>query len=277
MKTLFKFFPIFLLVLTLTGCIDVQYKMNLKTDGSGTIEEIVYMNSAMIQMLKGFMAMGNDSTQQKEFSLFDEDELRKEAKDLGKGVRYVSGEELKDNGREGYRAVFEFDDVNKIKMNEDVSNKTPSMGEEETPEDDITFKFIKGSPATLMIYMPEDDEGENEVEGQNEAAEGNEVESDSNSIQDEEWTDEMKNMMKDFRISIQIELDGDIVETNATNVDGSNITLLEVSFNKLLEDPEKFKKLKGLDDASYEETKELLKDIPGVKLEMNEEVKVVFE
>ncbi|NOX66322.1 MAG: hypothetical protein GXO85_11185 [Chlorobi bacterium] len=271
MKTLFRFFPILLLVITLTGCIDVQYKMHLRTDGSGTIEEIVYMNSAMVQVLKGFMAMGNDSTQQKEFSLFDEDELRKEAKDLGTGVRYVSGEELKDNGREGYRAVFEFDDVNKIKMNEDVSDKTPSLGVEETPEDNITFKFIKGSPATLMIYMPNDNEEGNEVE------EEVEVEADSVGNQDEEWTDEMKNMMKDFRISIQIELDGDIVETNATNVDGSTITLLEMSFNKLLEDPEKFKKLKGLDDASYEETKELLKDIPGVKFEMNEEVKVVFE
>lgn len=271
MKILFKFFPILLLVLTLTGCIDVQYKMHLRTDGSGTIEEIVYMNSAMIQMFKDFSAMGNDSTQQKEFSLFDEDELRKESEDFGKGVRYVSGEELKDNGREGYRAVFEFDDVNKIKMNEDITDKTPSMGEDETPEDNITFKFIKGSPATLMIYMPNDDEEENEVK------EEIEVESDSNSAQDEEWTDEMKNLMKDFRISIQIELNGDIVETNATNVDGSTITLLEMSFNKLLEDPEKLKKLKGLDNASYEETKELLKDIPGVKLEMNEEVKVVFE
>jgi len=270
MKTLFKFFPILLLAITLTGCIDVQYKMHLRTDGSGTIEEVVYMNSAMAKMLKDFMAMGNDSTQQKEFSLLDEDELRKEAKELGAGVRYVSGEELKDNGREGYRAVFEFDDVNKIRMNEDISDKTPSMGGEEPPEDNITFKFIKGSPATLMIYMP-DDEGENEVE------EEIEVESDSVGNQDEEWTDEMKNMMKDFRISIQIELDGDIVETNATNVDGSTITLLEMSFNKLLEDPEKFKKLKGLDDASYEETKKLLKDIPGVKFEMNEEVKVVFE
>jgi len=276
MKTLFRFFPILLLAITLTGCIDVQYKMHLRTDGSGTIEETVYMNSTMIQMLKGFMAMGNDSTQQKEFSLLDENDLREEAKALGAGVRYVSSEALKDDGREGYKAVFKFDDINKVKMNEDISDKASPMGKEEDydeglPEDYITFKFIKGSPATLMIYMPDGNERENEIE------EEVEVEADSISNLDEEWTDEMKNMMKDFRISIQIELDGDIVETNATNVDGSTITLLEMSFNKLLEDPEKFKKLKGLDDASYEETKELLKDIPGVKLEINEEVKVVFD
>ena len=273
MKTLIKIFPILFVILSLTGCIDVQYKMNLKLDGSGTIVETVYMNSAMVQMIKGFMAMSGDSTEQEEFSLLDEAELRNEAVELGEGVKYVSGEELKDNGREGYRAIYEFEDVNKIKMDQDISDKAPSMGgeNEETPEDDITFKFTKGNPATLIIYMPEEDE-ETQVEEEDEV----DVEFDEDQ-EDNEWTEEMKTMMKDFRISIQIEVDGDIVETNATYVDGSIITIMEMSFNELLKDPEQFKKLKNLDDASYEETKELLEDIPGIKFETNEKVKVVFE
>ena len=275
MKTLTKFFPILFAIIFLTGCIDVEYKMNLKPDGSGTIVETVYMNTAMVQMIKGFMAMGGDSTKQEEFSLLDEAELRNEALDLGEGVKYISGEELKDNGREGYRAIYEFEDVNKIKMDQDVSDKAPSMGgeNEETPEDDITFKFTKGSPATLIIYMPdEDDEIQVDEDAEIEAEEA-EFENEG----DEEWTEEMKNMMSGFRISIQIEVDGDIVETNATHVDGSTITLMEMSFDELLEDPEQFKKLKNLDDASYEETRELLKDIPGIKFETNEKVKVIFE
>jgi hypothetical protein len=272
MKKFYKLLPILFLTLTLTGCIDVQYKMFLRTDGSGTIEETVYMNSAMVQMLKGFMAMGNDSTNHEEFSLFDEDDLRNEAKNLGKGVRYVSGEALKENGREGYKAIFEFDDINKIKMNEDVSDKASPMGEEEedTPEDDITFKFTKGSPATLMIYMPEEKETESEEEV--------EIETDTEDDQDTEWTEEMKSIMKDFRIAISIEFEGDIVETNATNVDGSTVTLLEMSFDKIIDDPENLKKLKGLGEhASHEKTKEILKDIPGIKFETNQKVKVVFD
>ena len=274
MNKLYKLLPVLFLTLTLTGCIDVQYKMFLRTDGSGTIEETVYMNSAMVQMLKGFMAMGNDSTNHEEFSLFDEDDLRNEAKGLGKGVRYVSGEALKENGREGYKAIFEFDDINKIKMNEDVSDKTSPFDEDEedTPEDDITFKFTKGNPATLVIYMPDDEEKETEIE-----EEEVEVETGTND-EDDEWTEEMKSIMKDFRIAISIEFEGDIVETNATNVDGSTITLLELSFAKIMDDPENIKKLKGLgENASHEKTKELLKDIPGIKFEANQEVKVVFE
>ncbi len=38
-----------------------------------------------------------------------------------------------------------------------------------------------------------------------------------------------------------------------------------------------FKKLKSLDEASYEESKELLKDIPGIKIETNEKIEVIFE
>ena len=84
-------------------------------------------------------------------------------------------------------------------------------------------------------------------------------------------------MMKDFRISIQVEVDGNLVETNATYVDGSTITIMEMSFAELLKDPEQFKKLKSLDEASYEESKELLKDIPGIKIETNEKIEVIFE
>ena len=276
MKTLIKILPILFVILSLTGCIDVQYKMNLKSDGSGTIVETVYMNTAMVQMIKGFMAMSGDSTKQEEFSLLDEVELRNEAIELGEGVKYVSGEELKDNGREGYRAIYEFEDVNKIKMDQDISDKAPSMGgeNEETPEDDITFKFTKGNPATLIIFMPKEDE---ESEFEDDSAVEEEVEEEFEEEDVEEWTEEMKTMMKDFRISIQIDIDGDLVETNATYVDGSTITIMEMSFNELLKDPEQFKKLKNLDDTSYEETKELLKDIPGIKFETNEKVKVVFD
>ena len=274
MKTIIKIFPILFVTIFLTGCIDVQYKMYLEADGSGKIVETVYMNSAMVQMIKGFMVMGDDSTKQEKFSLLDEVELRNEAIELGEGVKYISGEELKDNGREGYRAIYEFEDVNKIKMDQDVSDKAPSMGgeNEETPEDDITFKFTKGSPATLIIYMPQEEETEaaettDEPEVQEEFAEDEES----------EWTEETKTMMKDFRISIQVEVDGNLVETNATYVDGSTITIMEMSFAELLKDPEQFKKLKSLDEASYEESKELLKDIPGIKIETNEKIEVIFE
>ena len=280
MKNLIKILPILIIIVYLTGCIDVHYKMNLNSDGSGTIEETVYMNAAMVQMIKGFMAMSDDSTQQEEFSLLDEVELRNEAIEMGEGVKYISGEKLEDDGREGYRAVYEFKDVNKIKMDQDVSDKAPSMsgGDEETTEDDITFQFTKGNPATLIIFMPEEKEEDQYSDDTEESEEFEESEDyESEDVEeDQEWNDEMKVMMKDFSILIQIEVEGDISETNATHIDGSTITLLEMSLDELLENPEQLKKLKNLDEASYENTKDLLKDIPGIKFEINEKVKVVF-
>lgn len=271
MKYLLKIFSIFLIGLLFSGCIDVHYKMTLKSDGSGTIEETVYMNAAMVQMIKGFMAMGNQDGEQEEFSLLDEVELRNEAMEMGEGVEYVSGEKLEDNGREGYRALYTFTDINKIKMDQDVSDKAPSMGEEgeEITEDDITFTFTEGNPATLIINMPEDKEEESPIEQE----EAEEFETDEN----EEWAEQAKGMMKDFKVLIQLEIDGEIVETNATYVEGSTVTLVEMSFDQLADDPELFNKLKSLDDATFDETRDVLEDLPGIKFETNEQVKVVFE
>lgn len=271
MRQIFKFLSIFFLGIILSGCIDVNYKMTLQPDGSGIIEETVYMNAAMVQMIKGFMAMGNQDGEQEEFSLFDEVELRNEAMEMGEGVEYVSGEKLQDNGREGYKALYTFTDVNKIKMDQDVSDKAPSMGEEEEEiaEDDITFTFTKGSPATLIINMPEDKEDDSAVEQE----EPEEIETDDS----EEWAEQVKGMMKDFKILIQLEFDGDIIETNASYVEGSTITLVEMSFEQLLDDPEFFSKLKSLDDATYDETRDVLEELPGIKFETNEKVKVIFE
>lgn len=274
MKYQLKIFAILVFSTLLTGCIDVHYKMSLKQDGSGTIEETVYMNAAMVEMIKGFMAMGNEEGEKKEFSLLDEVELRNEAMEMGEGVVYVSGEKLIDNGREGYRALYTFEDINKIKMDQDVSDKAPSMGEgeEETTEDDITFKFTQGSPSVLIINMPEDKE-----EASTDVAMEDSEENDEETETSEEWSDEIKGMMKDFKVLIQLEIEGDIVETNATYVEGSTITLVEMSFEKLVDNPEQFEKLKSLSDASYEESRDVLEAIPGIKFETNEKVKVVFD
>lgn len=271
MKRTLKFLSISLLGIILSGCIDVHYKMTLKSDGSGTIEETVYMNASMVQMIKGFMAMGNQDGDQEEFSLLDEVELRNEAIEMGEGVEYVSGEKLEDNGREGYRALYAFTDINNIKMDQDVSDKAPSMGEEgeEITEDDITFTFTKGNPATLIINMPEDKEEESPTEQE----ETEEFETDEN----EEWAEQAKEMMKDFKVLIQLEIDGEIIETNATYVDGSTVTLVEMSLDQLADDPELFNKLKSLDDATFDETRDVLEELPGIKFETNEQVKVVFE
>ena len=271
MKKILKYFVAIALLIYSTGCIDVHLKLKLKPDGSGTIEETVYMSSAMVSMMKSFMAMG-DSAEAANFNLFDEAELKEEAADYGAGVRYVSGERLTDNEREGYSAIYEFDDINKIKMEEDVTDKaTGEEGEiENNPEDDITFQFTKGNPAKLIIKMPPP---KDDIDIDTDEPEAEEEET----AEYDEWVSEVKNLIKDFAILIQLELDGDIVETNATYIDGSTITLIEMRFDEIMENPEKFEELKKLKPKSMEDAREVLKNLPGIKMELNETVEVKFE
>ena len=51
------------------GCLQVDTKVNLNQDGSGTIEETVFIKSAVLNMMKDF-AMSFDSTKSEEFNIF---------------------------------------------------------------------------------------------------------------------------------------------------------------------------------------------------------------
>ncbi|MCK5085978.1 MAG: hypothetical protein KAQ90_00590, partial [Melioribacteraceae bacterium] len=125
-------------------------------------------------------------------------------------------------------------------------------------------------PAKLIIKMPPP---KDDIDIDTDEPEAEEEET----AEYEEWVSEVKNLIKDFAILIQLELDGDIVETNATYIDGSTITLIEMRFDEIMENPEKFEELKKLKPKSMEDAREVLKNLPGIKMELNETVEVKFE
>lgn len=259
------------------GCIDYSSTVKLNADGSGTIEETVLLSGAIIQMMSSFSESFADSTSEpEEFSLFDEEELKTQASKMGEGIKYLSGEKITISGSEGYKAMFSFDDISKVKLSENPDEKISmdDMGGEveviEEPEF-ITFNFSKGSPANLEINFPEPDlneEPEEEIE-----IETGEESTDKNEMMEEQ----MKMFLKDFRISIDMVLEGEIEETNASFVEGNKITLLEMNFNELLDNPEMMKNFSNKEPESMSEIKELIKNIPGFKIEMNRKVFVKFD
>ena len=87
----------------------------------------------------------------------------------------------------------------------------------------------------------------------------------------------MVKFMKDMKAKVEIKIDGKIVNTNATHVDGNTITLFDIDFGQLLSDKEKLEQFKKFNPDSFEEVKKLVKDIPGIKVELNKEVFVEFE
>ncbi len=271
---IFKSFCLFLLAaFFLSGCIEVQTLVNVNKDGSGTLEEKVLFSKEMIEMFSSFNFA--DSTAVKDSAahspFYNVKELKSEAKNKGEGVRYISSKEIKEDGREGYVAVYGFKNINKIKVSESPESKA-SLGslqkDENKKKEYLTFNFKPGTQPEIKISMPKGKFEKPESE--------TEVNKDTSST-GQAFAKEFLGMMKDFKFSLAVNVKGKIVNTNATYVDGSRVTLFDVEFGKLLENKDKMDELNNLKDYNLEKMKELLKGMPGVKIELNNPVTVKFE
>ena len=235
------------------------------------------MSDMVMQMMNSFAhSFGDSTSKQNSFDIFDEAELKSQAAEMGKGVKYVSGEKVKVNVKEGYKAFYSFENINDLKLSDSPDEKVPvedmPMTEEAEKPQFITFSFKEGSPSNLEIVFPEDDEEDDAVK---ETVDSPEYE--GNAENADMMAEQMKMLFRDFRVSMKMQLDGDIKETNATHVDNNVITFFEMDFAKLMDMPEKFDKLKSQEPSSMSEIKSLVKDVPGFKIEMNKKVFVEFD
>ena len=229
---------------------------------------LVILDDVGIDQMKVFSSFGGEKADKsKEFSLLDEKQLKKETASMGEGVTFISAKKVSTATGEGYTAVYAFTDINKLKVNPDPSSAAPKMiqdaqkkhGEKEV----IDFRFTKGSPAELVIVQSEPKLGKKNGEKKHKPSPTE--------------TQMMTQFFKDMKISIAVEVAGTITETNATNREGSRVTLMEMDFNKLLADPKKFEELIQNQPETLEEGKKILKGVPGVKIEMNQQVSIKFK
>lgn len=268
MKKLFTISLILFSALFISGCIEVDTSVNLNKDGSGTIEEKILMSGAMISMLKEFTnAFASDSSKKEEFNIYDPKELESKASTYGEGVKFVSGEKIKDGEREGFKAVYSFTDINKLKLDQNPGSQVPmGMGSEANEKKELfTFQFEPGNPANVIIHMPKNQMKEKEEETEKDTSQNS-----------QENIEKVKEIMKDMKISLKLNINGKITSTNASYVNGSNITLFKINFNDLLDNPEKLKELQSKNPQSLEEMRELVKGIKGIKIEFNNPVEVSF-
>jgi hypothetical protein len=89
-------------------------------------------------------------------------------------------------------------------------------------------------------------------------------------------TEMFKRMFDGMRISVNVNVNGNITETNASFLEGTNLTLMDIDFANLLKNEDMVKKLESRKPESIEEFREITKDIDGIKIEFNDEVKVKF-
>ncbi len=271
-----KHFKLYLLLLfpliIFSGCIKVNTTIKVNKDGSGIIEQLVLMSPQAIEMMTQFMSSFQDSTGQAEkFSIYNEEDVKNDAKDFGDNVKFVSAEEVVVDGWEGYNAVYAFDNLNELQMNADLNDKIPSDFEEEEEQnnDEYIFKFIPGDVAQIIIDRPE------ELDTPAEEETGDEY--DESQEENGEMNEQMLQMMKGMAMDISLELNGEIVETNASHVDGSRVTLLSIDFDELFKNKESLEMFKKNPPDDIEELSKMVKDVPGIKLELQKPVIIKFK
>jgi len=306
MKKLLILGLIVISLIALTGCMQVDTLIKVKPDGSGVIEETFLMNKAFVQQMRTMMEEmakqmeqqmaeqadqqmpegKKEDTPQKEkepqkkpesFNIFNEKELKERASDLGEGVTYMSGSKIVTDDYEGYKVIYAFNDIQKIKINQNPGEKVPSGPQPESPdsktkEEYITFIYTKGKPSELLIKLPAEkpkEKSEDVPEDQTAAP--------TDDQQAEAMMAQMKGIFEGMKIAVAVEVEGEIIETNATHREGSRVTLMELDFGKLIETAEDFKKFSLAKPETLEETKQFMKNIPGIKVELNKEIEITFQ
>ncbi|MCK4655228.1 MAG: hypothetical protein KAU01_12370 [Candidatus Cloacimonetes bacterium] len=269
MKKMRNLILILSVLFLLSGCFQVEKVITVKKDGSGTIEETTLMSKQMMQQMG--QSFGSKSGGEiDEASFHDVEKLKAEATKMGANVRYVSSKALDKDGKVGYKAIYAFDNINDLIIESNPAGSmmsTPGSGSGST--DNIQFNLKKGKTSELIIKFPE------EKAAQGEAMEIEEAEVDPQTMQ------MMKAMYTGMKISMKIKFDGKIEKTNATYRKGSVITIMEMDFDKMMNN-EKFMKAlasgQGKSDKSMKKTFEKIsKEAPGFKAEFLEEVFVKFK
>lgn len=259
------------------GCIDVEKVITVNSDGSGTVTETVVLAKAAIASLKEASAQvaknrpgkAKGEPAARPFKLVDEQKLREAAGRMGDGVTLISTKAVTHANGEGYTAVYAFHDIRTLKLDQNPLDSMieVNVGEErvETPEN-ITFDFVKGAPARLVVKSAPSGPPVNE--GPAAAPAGR---------PDEMGGQMLQQILKDMRVAISVRIAGTITDTDAEYHDDARVTLIDIDFNKVLADREKMKALLKANPDTFEKAKTLVRGIEGLKIETKSAVTIRFE
>jgi hypothetical protein len=252
-----------------TGCFSSYTLVKVKADGTGTVEQTTLISPQMVGMMAGMAAgMGGGQPGAKAAKpptitdMFKEDELKAAAARMGEGVRFVSSTPAKAEGREGVTAIYAFDDITKLSVNQ--SMKAPGSTSPAKSDSPIVFSLAPGlmGTKTLSITMPEG----NKKPATGAKPAGKPDGPDLASMPPEAMA-MVKSMFQGAKIAIDVEVDGKVVKTNSPYVTGNKVTLMEVDLGALMDDPARLAKMQEMGkDAGFEQVRAALGDVKGIKI-----------
>ncbi|UCH74476.1 MAG: hypothetical protein JSU82_01040 [Rhodospirillales bacterium] len=261
-----------LLILALGGCLQMERVVQVNGDGSGVIIERMILSKEIVSMMQEMQSTGQP------MNIRDDEKLRTNAANFGTAVRFVSSRDLVTDFGRGYEARYAFDDITRLRVGQNIDEGMPGDGAGggfSTTDDQsyTTFTFRRTNPAQLVIHWPVQ-EGEHAAGSDDSFGEFSEAGGDP---EQEQMAMEMMSMaFRDMRVAMHVEVLGDIVETNALHVEGRRVTLVDIDFGALLSSEAALRAMAEAKPESVADMKELMKLVPGIKLEVEPEVAIRF-
>ena len=277
-----KVFFVVLLCALLWGCFESDTVVEVRPDGSGTIEETFMLSNAMLQSLKDF-SKGFDEGETKDVKQPGPPQqetdpvaqmmkdARKQTNQYGPGVKFVSVVPHKSGEMTGYKATYSFPDITQLRITQNPADKVEKPGEAKAgateKKEAILFGFVKGPVSALTVTMPPSKESGTDKKSDNKGE----------NKDDPEAQKAMAALFKGMRVRMALRINGTVLKTNATYRDGVHITLFDLEFGKLIENIPELKKLEASDPKTIGDIKELAKTIKGLKVELENPVVVEFK
>jgi len=286
-KTMAKVALLFLPLL-LAGCFQVDQVVTVGPDGSGTVVETFLVSRRIAASMDGLAAGlgaqeendGKPPTRQKKQeattpqSFFKDEDIRKRAETMGEGVSFLRMERIVNEEFEGYRAQFAFRDINKLSLSQGGGSSQmdgPGAGAKGAG---IRFVFTPGKKSTLVLKQRQ----QKTVAGESEASAPRREEGAAPAGKaGPEDLAMLRQMFAGLRFSMAVVVKGEIVETNATYRDGSRVTLADIDLGRMLDKPELLARLAEIPPGDSGAALEILKKIPGMKADLNDELRISFQ
>ncbi len=250
-------------IFVLPSCFQNETMLTLKKDGSGTIVEEMMFSAEMIEMITQFAQPGGPDPIAE---LLSEKQAAEKATSFGKGVTFQKLEKLEDGGRKGAKAYYTFTDINNLSLSPgeavgDMNQQAPNVPKEaRKPEETMRFSY-QGDKLTIMTPQTE-------YKGLDMVGE---------SAQDAQLQGPMKKMLKDMRATFKIIIEPGIEETNASHVEGNEITLFDVEVDKMIAQTELLQEISETAKTDEQAAVQQFSKVDGVKIETENEVSVTLK
>lgn len=278
MKNIVRMLVVVAVSCGLAGCFQVDQVVTLSPDGSGTLEETFLISRKISESMAAFAGgMGDQpgaeagaKAPKKEQSFFKDDEIKSRAEKFGADVRFVKMERIANKQFEGYKAFYSFKNINTLRLDQGTPMPGQQAGQSgDQPPKGTAFTFTPGKTATLVVKQHK--------KAAPAPAEGGVVEAPPARETSPEELAMVRQMFDGLRISTTLVIKGKVTDSNATYRDGSTITMAEIDFGKLLDKPEILAKMATVQSGDQAAAMEMIKNLPGMKVDMNEELRISFK